>query len=74
MHRALAERWRTCPTTSPSCGIDAGRVWTSGHDLAAGVDLLIHDAQYTSDEYDARVGWGHSSVEQAAALGMVFDV
>ncbi len=37
-------------------------------------DQLIHDAQYTTDEYDARVGWGHSSVEQAAALGMVFDV
>lgn len=39
--------------------------WTSGHDLAVGVDVLLHDAQYTSDEYRERVGWGHSSVEQA---------
>jgi len=37
--------------------------WTSGYDLAAGVDLLIHDAQYTSDEYPQYRGWGHSSFE-----------
>ena len=42
--------------------------WTSGHDLAAGADLLIHDGQYTAEEYRARIGWGHSSVEHAAAL------
>ncbi len=39
--------------------------WTSGYGLAAGVDLLIHDAQYTADEYNERVGWGHSSMAQA---------
>lgn len=39
--------------------------WTSGFSTAAGVDLLIHDAQYTDDEYDTRVGWGHSSIRQA---------
>jgi ribonuclease BN (tRNA processing enzyme) len=32
------------------------------------VDVLLHDGQYTAQEYDARVGWGHSSVEQAAAF------
>lgn len=42
--------------------------WTSGHDLVAGTDLLIHDGQYTTEEYAARVGWGHSRVEHAAAL------
>jgi phosphoribosyl 1,2-cyclic phosphodiesterase len=26
-------------------------------------DLLIHDAQYLADEYPAKVGWGHSTVE-----------
>jgi phosphoribosyl 1,2-cyclic phosphodiesterase len=35
--------------------------WTSGHILAAGADLLIHDAQYTQREYANHVGWGHSS-------------
>ena len=39
--------------------------WTSGYELAAGSDLLIHDAQYTEDEYQTRVGWGHSSLTQA---------
>lgn len=35
--------------------------WTSGHDLAKEADLLIHDSQYTDEEYGQRVGWGHSS-------------
>jgi phosphoribosyl 1,2-cyclic phosphodiesterase len=39
--------------------------WTSGYSLAAGVDLLIHDAQYTEAEYAERIGWGHSSVTDA---------
>ena len=43
----------------------APRQWTSGADLAAGVDLLIHDAQYTEAEYEERVGWGHSSISDA---------
>ncbi len=39
--------------------------WTSGYGLAYGVDLLIHDAQYTDEEYQRRVGWGHSTFAQA---------
>lgn len=39
--------------------------WTSGLDLVAGADLLIHDAQFTAAERSARVGWGHSSVDEA---------
>ena len=42
--------------------------WTSGFDLAAGADLLIHDAQYTTEEYQKRVGWGHSSIRDAIAF------
>jgi len=42
--------------------------WTSGHDLAADADLLLHDAQYTADEYAERVGWGHSRVTDAVDL------
>ena len=48
--------------------------WTSGYTLAAGVDLLIHDAQYVPEEYENRVGWGHSSLShtlQFAALAGV---
>jgi phosphoribosyl 1,2-cyclic phosphodiesterase len=42
--------------------------WTSGHALAKGVDLLIHDAQYTADERSSRIGWGHSSLDEAVAF------
>jgi ribonuclease BN (tRNA processing enzyme) len=32
-------------------------------------DLLIHDGQFTEQEYQAgRVGWGHSSIEHAISL------
>jgi ribonuclease BN (tRNA processing enzyme) len=41
---------------------------TSGFDLAEGADLLIHDAQYTEDEYEQRVGWGHSTLAHALAV------
>ena len=34
--------------------------WISGFDLARGADLLIHDGQYTDEEYPAHMGWGHS--------------
>lgn len=39
--------------------------WISGFDVASGADILLHDAQYTEDEYAAHVGWGHSSVADA---------
>lgn len=42
--------------------------WTSGYDLAAGVDVLIHDSQYTEAEYPTHVGWGHSSIPQTLAF------
>lgn len=38
--------------------------WISGFDLAAGADLLIHDAQYTDEEYQRCIGWGHSTYRQ----------
>ncbi|CAN5533667.1 MBL fold metallo-hydrolase [soil metagenome] len=39
--------------------------WISGHDLAHDADLLIHDCQYTDEEYPNHVGWGHSRVTDA---------
>jgi phosphoribosyl 1,2-cyclic phosphodiesterase len=51
-----------------TAGHDARPDWTSGHDLAADADLLVHDAQYTAEEYEDRVGWGHSRIDDAVAL------
>jgi ribonuclease BN (tRNA processing enzyme) len=33
--------------------------------LAADADLLIHDCQYSAQEYVGYVGWGHSSLRQS---------
>jgi phosphoribosyl 1,2-cyclic phosphodiesterase len=34
-------------------------------ELCDGVDLLIHDAQYTVDEFPAKASWGHCTVDYA---------
>jgi ribonuclease BN (tRNA processing enzyme) len=39
--------------------------------LAEGVDLLIHDAQYTPAEFVERRDWGHCSLEYPIRLGEV---
>jgi phosphoribosyl 1,2-cyclic phosphodiesterase len=48
--------------------------WTSGYDLVEGVDMLIHDAQYNDDEYEARLGWGHSAIRHTVALADFAEV
>jgi phosphoribosyl 1,2-cyclic phosphodiesterase len=45
-------------------GLDA----KSGLAVAGGADVLLHDAQYTAEEYASRVGWGHSSLPDFAAV------
>jgi phosphoribosyl 1,2-cyclic phosphodiesterase len=40
--------------------------------LIADVDLLVHDAMFTTAEYDTRRGWGHST--HAAAVSLALDV
>lgn len=40
----------------------------SGLALASGADVMLHDAQYTSEEYASRVGWGHSALPDFAAV------
>jgi phosphoribosyl 1,2-cyclic phosphodiesterase len=42
--------------------------WISGASIAEDVDVLLHDAQYSEDEYEDRIGWGHSSVADAVAF------
>jgi phosphoribosyl 1,2-cyclic phosphodiesterase/CRP-like cAMP-binding protein len=38
--------------------------------FVAGVDLLIHDAQYSDREYPAKRGWGHSPIEYVVDVAM----
>lgn len=55
------------PDHEPALGVSdfpsLPRAWTSGGTLAEAADLLIHDSQYTTHEYPARIGWGHSSLK-----------
>jgi phosphoribosyl 1,2-cyclic phosphodiesterase len=53
------------PDHEPALGAPLAGVepeWISGFDLAKDADLLIHDCQYTDDEYPQHVGWGHSAL------------
>ena len=49
-----------CTDLEHSNGIDENIV-----EFARDADLLVHDAQYTSEELVDRKGWGHSSYDQA---------
>jgi phosphoribosyl 1,2-cyclic phosphodiesterase len=66
------------PDHEPALGVDdlatASPEWVSGVSVAYGVDVLFHDSQYTQEEYDMRVGWGHSSTEQAVLFGRLAKV
>jgi ribonuclease BN (tRNA processing enzyme) len=59
------------PDHEPALGVALEELapdWTPGYELAAGADVLLHDAQFTEQEYPERVGWGHSSVAHAVTF------
>ena len=65
------------PDHEPALGaesIPSDPAWTSGYDLAKGADVLIHDAQYVTEEYGLHVGWGHSTLEHTAAFAQATEV
>jgi diguanylate cyclase (GGDEF)-like protein len=39
-----------------------------------GVDFVIHDAQYSLEEYPGKIGWGHSTVDYATEIAMAAGV
>jgi ribonuclease BN (tRNA processing enzyme) len=61
------------PDHEPVLGIELEALsseWISGYELAESVDVLLHDSQWTEDEYPSRVGWGHSSVAHAVMFAL----
>ena len=59
------------PDHEPALGTDLAEMtpdWISGFELARGADLLIHDCQYTDDEYPDHLGWGHSRLTDTLAF------
>lgn len=55
-------------------GMIEDRKWISGFDIADKADLLLHDAQYTGYEYKEKIGWGHSSMEDAIKMASIAKV
>jgi len=47
-------------------GLDSGQYG----DFSSDADLLIHDSEYTRDEYTVTKGWGHSVFEDALNLAL----
>ncbi|MDI6721859.1 MAG: MBL fold metallo-hydrolase [Candidatus Aenigmarchaeota archaeon] len=44
---------------------DGGRLGENLLELSENADLLLHDAQYTPEEYQMKKSWGHSTYEHA---------
>lgn len=61
------------PALGP-CGMLHDIKWLSGSDLALDADLLLHDGQYTVEEYKYKVGWGHSSMADAVQFAALTGV
>ena len=65
------------PDHEPALGVrqyPPPRAWLSGYRIAEGSNLLIHDSQYSPDEYQERIGFGHSSMQQALQFAMLTAV
>ena len=61
----------------PALGVDLRSVtpdWVSGYALAYGADVLLHDSQYTEEEYPGRAGWGHSSIAHTVSFALITKV
>jgi ribonuclease BN (tRNA processing enzyme) len=65
------------PDHEPALGpldLDSDKKWISGLDLALNADLLLHDAQFTTQEYKNKIGWGHCSMEDAIRFASLAEV
>ena len=51
-------------------GVDVYEATDNALELCDGVDLLIHDAQYTREEFALKSDWGHCTTEYAVWLGV----
>jgi phosphoribosyl 1,2-cyclic phosphodiesterase len=65
------------PDHEPGLGSDLDQTpaeWVSGYELARHADVLLHDAQYSDDEYPHHMGWGHSAIGHVVAFARKAEV
>lgn len=71
-HRFATEGYKRTCFDDPGCAL---KTPDDRHaDFLAGLDLLIHDAQYTASEYPTKEGWGHATVEYVVDIAMSVGV
>src|SRR5207248_3024080 len=74
----------TCANTTVAYVTDHEPFWNSPGALhpgdqrhitfLSGADLVIHDSQYTCDEYKTKQGWGHSTIDYATDIAIAAGV
>lgn len=65
------------PDHEPALGLTGllnDKKWISGIDLASQADILLHDAQYSKNEYETKKGWGHSSMDDTLRFASLAGV
>jgi phosphoribosyl 1,2-cyclic phosphodiesterase len=78
-YRVEADGSSVCyiPDHEPGLGAPLAEVdeeWISGLGLARHASLLLHDCQYTDEEYPAHIGWGHSPLSDALVFAQRAEV
>ena len=53
---------------------DGRSVAPSVRELCEGADLLVHDSQYSDDEFSRKKTWGHSTVSYAVRVAAICGV
>jgi len=53
---------------------EGGMTYADYMAFSRGADLLLHDAEYTPEEYDNQIDWGHSVYTDTLKLAMEADV
>jgi phosphoribosyl 1,2-cyclic phosphodiesterase len=64
------------PDHEPALGLQLDALssdWISGFGLAREADVLLHDSQYSEEEYPSRVGWGHSSIADSVLFAGIAE-
>lgn len=73
-YRINAENASLVYLTDHQCGSDFHCVSDDLIQWGKGVDLLVHDAQYTSSEFISKSNWGHSTYEFAVDVAEKMQV
>ncbi len=64
------------PDHEPALGAPLDQLedeWVSGLGLAKNASLLLHDCQYTDEEYPDHIGWGHSRLTDSLTFARRVD-